>query len=537
MVKLFISYRSLDSEKVDMLVARLKSLKKADNTPLYDIWQDKTSIPDGHDWWGAIVDAIIDCDIFIFMLSRESANNINCRAELSYARRRNRPILPLVIEGEFTFNAVSGKNDISYWNDIPQELNDIRAQFLFYEGTSFVKRVEDGISLFQRERKRWRDIPADRPPDPRDASEATNNTTVLYDQAVDYAWRLELNTAERLFQRLVNLNDPNFGEDAHEWILILREYQKLLDFDARDSTRHKVQPNWLTYRQKFPKPFVELFDPKGFKDRYENTRSVATAMLKPDMKTILPPPCDWIDITQGDVTLISYEITGKKNYLNQNTTVFVPAFAIAKYPVTNAQFKRFINARGYERQEWWTGVGWQEKEREGWKEPRYWNDSEFNSDLQPVVGVSWYEAVAFCLWLRDVTGYEIMLPSEQQWQRAAQGDDGRSYPWDNTWDGGRCNNDVSREGYGKTTSVTYYEGRDKGDSYFGVVDMAGNVWEWCRSAFNYDADSIYDTNFRTLRGGSWGGFITREFRADYSVGGEPNRRGPDWGFRFALSYK
>src|SRR5882724_10752675 len=100
MRKLFISYRSLDSAKVDTLVARLRSLTHSDGTPLYQIWQDKSDIVPGQDWWKAIVQGIIDCDVFVFMVSHESVQNVNCRAELSYARKRNRAIIPLVLEGE-----------------------------------------------------------------------------------------------------------------------------------------------------------------------------------------------------------------------------------------------------------------------------------------------------------------------------------------------------------------------------------------------------------------------------------------------------
>ncbi len=71
MTKLFISYRSLDSAKVDQIVTRLKSLKNPDGTPRYDIWQDKTSIPVGQDWWKAIVRGIVNCDAFVFMVSHK----------------------------------------------------------------------------------------------------------------------------------------------------------------------------------------------------------------------------------------------------------------------------------------------------------------------------------------------------------------------------------------------------------------------------------------------------------------------------------
>ena len=110
-MKLFISYRSSDSVKVDRIVNHLRSLQNSS----YQIWQDKFGIFPGEDWWESIVNAIIDCNAFLFMVSRESVQSINCKAELSYARKRNRPIVPIVLEGEFIYNPKSGKNDIDYW--------------------------------------------------------------------------------------------------------------------------------------------------------------------------------------------------------------------------------------------------------------------------------------------------------------------------------------------------------------------------------------------------------------------------------------
>lgn len=203
-------------------------------------------------------------------------------------------------------------------------------------------------------------------------------------------------------------------------------------------------------------------------------------------------------------------------------------YSIAKYPVTNAQFAKFVEAGGYGEKRWWTAEGWQ-KRQEGWHydggwkpsgtswtEPRYWRDSQWNGTEQPVVGVSWFEAVAFCLWLSDVTGKNIMLPTEDQWQYAAQGDDGRTYPWGNDWDCKRCNNSVKPCDSHVTTPVTQYEGRRKGDSPFGVVDMAGNVWEWCLTDYDNKTNDVNrSANTRVLRGGSWFVKNTDYFRCDY----------------------
>lgn len=209
-------------------------------------------------------------------------------------------------------------------------------------------------------------------------------------------------------------------------------------------------------------------------------------------------------------------------------------YSVAKYPVTNAQFAKFIEAGGYKQQKWWTAAGWRWREEDRRTEPPYWAERGWNGAEQPVVGVSWYESVAFCLWLSDVTGEKIMLPTEDQWQYAAQGDDGRAYPWGNDWKASRCNNNVDEKGVGKTTPVRQYEG--KGDSPFGVGDMAGNVWEWCLTDYDNNTNDVNSAaTDRVLRGGSWSDLYTGNFRCNYRSGRWPHNWSPGWGFRVSLS--
>ncbi|MCB0074494.1 MAG: SUMF1/EgtB/PvdO family nonheme iron enzyme, partial [Caldilineaceae bacterium] len=166
--------------------------------------------------------------------------------------------------------------------------------------------------------------------------------------------------------------------------------------------------------------------------------------------------------------------------------------------------------------------------------PRFWTDKQWNGAEQPVVGVSWYEAVAYCRWLSDKTGQAIMLPTEAQWQYAAQGNDGREYPWGNEWDCKRCNNSVKPCDSNVTTTVTAYEGQ--GDSPFGVVDMAGNVWEWCLTQYNSGSNDLNGTDVRVLRGGSWYNNNAFNFRATYRSWLNPRNWLGDRGFRVALSF-
>jgi formylglycine-generating enzyme required for sulfatase activity len=154
---------------------------------------------------------------------------------------------------------------------------------------------------------------------------------------------------------------------------------------------------------------------------------------------LLPAPFAWVEIPGGRGTMATYK---------SDVTLSIPSqtYWMAKYPVTNVQYAVFIEAGGYTTERWWTAEGWQKRKAEKWTQPRYWTDSNWNGAEQPVVGVSWYEAVAFCRWLSETTGEKIMLPTEAQWQYAAQGDDGRAYPWGNPWDAGRCNNNVDGKG-------------------------------------------------------------------------------------------
>lgn len=279
---------------------------------------------------------------------------------------------------------------------------------------------------------------------------------------------------------------------------------------------------------------IEIYAPEIFKP-IEAKQTIVEA--RQELPSSLPrsrsidltlSPFAWIDIPAGKV-----KIEGKGGSYLQTDTVFdVPAFQIAKYPITNDQYEEFQKAGGYYEEPWWTGAGLLLRRKEDWREPRFWQNEKLNSD-HPVVGASWYEAVAFCLWLSNKTGEKIMLPTEQQWQRAAQGDDERIYPWGNEWKRTQCNNNVDSKGSKQTRPVHHYEAT--GASPYSVVDLSGNVWEWCLT--DYD-DGVMDINkyseLCVLRGGSCNGTNPSDFRVAHRHNGIPNWRGSlDIGFRIA----
>src|ERR1051326_3729330 len=92
---------------------------------------------------------------------------------------------------------------------------------------------------------------------------------------------------------------------------------------------------------------------------------------------LMPQPFGWMDIPAGQVTFGDH-VSAKGGYVRQAMTFDVPAFSIAKYPVTNAQFAKFIEAGGYHQLKWWTKKSWQMREEKGWVEPKYWNEVELD---------------------------------------------------------------------------------------------------------------------------------------------------------------
>ncbi len=137
--------------------------------------------------------------------------------------------------------------------------------------------------------------------------------------------------------------------------------------------------------------------------------------------------------------------------------VFVGGFRIARTPVSNALWRAYLEDTGT----WRTGSG---------------GELAPGLDEHPVVDASWDEAQLFCDWLCQQTGLALRLPSEAEWEKAARGGDGRTFPWGDEFSTTRCN--VRESALGGTTPVGAFP---SGASPFGVLDMAGNIWEWTQS--------------------------------------------------------
>ncbi len=151
---------------------------------------------------------------------------------------------------------------------------------------------------------------------------------------------------------------------------------------------------------------------------------------------------------------------------DEKRKMYVDAFRIDKYPVTNAQYSRFVGGTDH-------------------SPPRHWEGGAYPAEkgTHPVVYVTWHDAVAYAEWAGK------RLPTEEEWEKAARGSDGRAYPWGD-WEEGRCNTEEA--GIGDTTPVGQYS--PGGDSPYSCADMAGNVWGWTATR---------EGRGRVVRGGSW----------------------------------
>ena len=227
----------------------------------------------------------------------------------------------------------------------------------------------------------------------------------------------------------------------------------------------------------------------------------------------------------------AYDWNDRDLFINEQPQhkITLPAFEIAQFPVTNADYLAFV---------WDTGHPL----------PREWQSINHarGRELHPVTGVTRIDAETFCTWLSkrlQSSGFvntNFRLPTEAEWEKTARGTDGRIYPWGNMFDPWRCN--TSESAKKSTTPVGSYS--PGGDSPFGAADMVGNVWEWTASQllpYPYTGGQNLPESSRetkkpgaryVIRGGAW--YYSRKLARCAAREGEfENHQSISTGFRLA----
>jgi formylglycine-generating enzyme required for sulfatase activity len=245
----------------------------------------------------------------------------------------------------------------------------------------------------------------------------------------------------------------------------------------------------------------------------------------------------------------------------------MPEFWIGKYPVTCTQYRKFVEQDGYKKLEYWkTPAAKEWLQKSGQTAPRYWEDPRWNQPNLPVVGVTWFEANAYCEWLTEqfqvsefqgLRGRQLetlkpetlkpatwraRLPTEAEWEKAATWDAERKqkrvYPWEGEFDPDKANTAEGKNPIGSTSPVGIYP---HGASPCGALDMAGNVWEWCNTLYQeypYHLDTKHESaeaaGTRVLRGGSWTNY-DNSARGAFRGNGNPDGWYSNVGFRVVVA--
>ncbi len=216
--------------------------------------------------------------------------------------------------------------------------------------------------------------------------------------------------------------------------------------------------------------------------------------------------------------------------LPQHKQVIAQPFWLDLTPVTNADYERFVQDGGYRSAAFWTDAGWTWAQQANGSAPKNYNG--FTDPQQPRVGVTWFEAYAYCQWRGG------RLPTEAEWEWAARGRENRVYPWGNSF---KADLVIYDQNSGNKTASVGDGIRAGGASWVGALDMSGNVWEWCHSvsqAYPYKGDdgreSNINNNSRVLRGGSWS-YNATNLRSAYRYRNAPSVEYINFGFRCARS--
>lgn len=558
----FVSYNRTDG--IDDMLRLRNGLK--DN---FNIWIDNEKRKPGNDWRNAIIDAINNTDVMILLLSHDSFTATSyVKQELEYAQNIGTRIIPVTFAADIYATAsrwlkiekpiLLVEDNPASWERLCQQITALLQSKHHYSisqslGKNFIGREKE-INIL---RNGLLDaVFKDRPYNIiLQGAGGTGKTTlaahICQDEYVQETYRdgivwanIGKNTSNitgeinAILQTLTKHQDVYY-DNLHEAMQRLQSEIKdrncliVLD-DVSDAAQIKpfedtIAATYLiTTRSKIVASKANLIIPiaemkvlkhlRLLQSRYFKASDISRTTFQDQISDILPNPFEWCEVLGGQVTQSDGKIR------------LIKPFRIAKYPISYDQYQVFVDADdGYIDPQWWD----YSDDARNWRIAHTMSiESEHQGNGHPRTQITWYEAVAFCKWLSAKTDDTIRLPTEAEWQRAAQGDDGRLYPWGDEWDNHRCQNNIARQQIG-TINVTTFDGQ--GDSPYGVVDLTSNVWEWCMTSWLIEDNAPKNNGSQILRGGTWFGSVKRLYGVPVGRSSPPDARSDRIGFRVCTS--
>jgi len=459
-MRLFISYARVDHIECNRVIQIIQDG--------HQFWYDKNLFI-GQRWWQEIIKQIRRADVFVFLISPSSLKSIYCKKEFVVARNRGKMIIPIIVK----------KVD-----KLPRELSEIHTINMTNITPDNVAELLNSLLMIERNKKEnlmaVRDYDQNRSDENEPSTPDFDEKTYQKD-AHQALLDNDLETALFLIKTAIQQKVPSHIP-LHLW---QREIEAKLEKQILEQI---AQTDYATILALVNQPVTRKLGCESFQNFrkvYPNYDPEGIAQICDRMKY---PHLEWVDISAGETTL----------HLEKKRVVHhVGAFRISKFPITNSHFQMFIDAiDGYEDIKWWDFSDEACQWRTYYKALR----PRGRQNKHPRVFVSWYEAMAFCNWMSYKTGLKIRLPSAQEWQRAAQGNDLRLYPWGKRFNPANCNARSSK--IHKTTPVDHFE---NGASQFGVMDMSGNVWEWTQTEDIPQESTIRSSSEATMmiKGGSY----------------------------------